>query len=140
PWTPHTRAQLARSSAWRERWSAHGVPGDRFAEARELGERVGAMAGKDRRRTIEVAPQREARGEMPVVDAQDRACVPVGPDDAFVVVDREEDRLRLHGWDGGQDPRATMDMTEEPLLDASRRLDGQRERERVGMIRALRFE
>ena len=59
--------------------------------------------------------------------------MPIGADNAFVV-DREQDRLCARRRYGGKDPGAAMDMPEEPLFDGARRLDGQRESERVGMI------
>src|SRR5713226_5794540 len=65
--------------------------------------------------------------------------MPIGADNAFVVIDREQDRLRACRRDGGKDPGPAMDMTEEPLFDGARRLDGQRESERVGVIGELRL-
>src|SRR5262245_47328129 len=65
--------------------------------------------------------------------------MPIRADNALVVFDREQDRLRALRSDGGKDPGTAMDMTEEPLLDGARRLDGQRSRERMGMLGDLRL-
>src|SRR5258706_14748169 len=65
--------------------------------------------------------------------------MPIGADNAFVVFDREQDRLRARRRDGGKDPGTAMDMPEEPLFDGARRLDGQRESERVRVLGELRL-
>src|SRR5262245_18359978 len=63
----------------------------------------------------------------------------IGADHAFIAFDREQDRLRARRRDGGKDPVTAMDMPEEPLFDRARRVDGQRERERAGVIGDLRL-
>src|SRR5262249_3629241 len=65
--------------------------------------------------------------------------MPIGSYNAFVVLDREQERLCPSRRDGRKDPITAMDMPEEPLFDAARRVDGQRERERAGVIGDLRL-
>src|SRR5262245_63990229 len=65
--------------------------------------------------------------------------MPIGSYDAFVVFDREQERLCASRRDGRKDPGTAMDMAEEPLFDGARRLDGQRESERVRVLGDLRL-
>src|SRR5262245_20191667 len=131
--------QVERRGARWQRGSEDRMPRRRFPEARELGEAVTAFRSKERLRTIEKAPQGQTRGELLAVNVQGRARMSIGADQAFIAFDREQDRLRAHRRDGGKDPVTAMDMPEEPLFDGVRRVDGQRERERAGVIGDLRL-